>query len=163
MEMMTVQLFVALLPVHRLSALGEAQLTVTLLLTMILLLVLAIPHQLVDMQILHAPPVLTHPYNKLSEEAQASTMVTMSVFPFIIRPVTVLMMHTTMVEAPGINIESVLMLRSIPRLEIHFSQHSFVHHSLSVLRVPLVFLQISAHCLLKNKLFFNQKPQVRNF
>jgi len=112
MEMMTVQLFVALLPVHRLSALGEAQLTVTLLLTMILLLVLAIPHQLVDMQILHAPPVLTPPYNKLSEEAQASTMVTMSVFPFIIRPVTVLMMHTTMVEAPGINIESVLMLRT---------------------------------------------------
>lgn len=108
MERMTFQLFVALLPVHRLSTLGEeAQLTVTalvsLLLTTISLLVLAILRQLVDMRILHVPPVLTHPCNKLSEEAQALTMV--MAFPFITRPGTVVMMHTTtMEETPGINI-----------------------------------------------------------
>jgi hypothetical protein len=104
---MTFQLFVALLPVHRLSTLGEDQLTVTplalLLLTTISPLVLVILRQLVDMQILHVPPVLTHPCNKLSEEAQVLTMVT--AFPFITRPVTVLTMHTTtMEETPGINI-----------------------------------------------------------
>jgi uncharacterized membrane protein len=113
------QLFVALLPVHRLSTLEEAQATVTfllaalvflpaaliLLLTMISLLVLAILLQLVYMQILHAPPVPVHPCNKLSEEVQASTMVTMSAFLFITRPVMVLTMHTTTtVEAPDINI-----------------------------------------------------------
>jgi len=119
------QVFVALLPVLRLSTLEEAQATVTfllavlvlLLLTMILLLVLAILHQLVDMllllltmisllvlvilyqlvdmQILHAPPVPIHPCNKFSEEGQVSTMVTILVFLFITRPVMVLMMHTT--------------------------------------------------------------------
>lgn len=74
-------------------------------LTTISLLVLAILHQLVDMQISHAPPVSIHPCNKLLEEAQASTMVTMSVFLFITRPVMVSMMHTTTtVEAPDINI-----------------------------------------------------------
>jgi hypothetical protein len=107
------QLFVALLPVHRLSTLEEVQATVTFLLaalvlhllTMISLLVLVILHQLVDMQILHVPPVPIHPCNKLSEEAQVSTMVTMLVFLFITRPVMVLMMHmTTTVEAPDINI-----------------------------------------------------------
>lgn len=106
------QLFVALLPVHRLSTLEEGQATVTflaalvlLLLTMILLLVLVILHQLVDMQILHAPPVPIPQCNKLSEEAQASSMVTISVFLFITRPVMVFMMHmTTTMEVPDINI-----------------------------------------------------------
>jgi hypothetical protein len=116
MERMTsFKLFVALLPVHLLSTPEEAQLTVTLLLatalstvlllpTMISLPVLVILHQSVDMQILHAPPALIHPCIKLSEEAQALTVVTNSVFLFIIRPVTVLMMHTTTTaQASGID------------------------------------------------------------
>jgi hypothetical protein len=113
--MTSFQLFVALLPVHLLSTPGEARVTVTLLLatamstvwlllSMISLLVLVILHQSVDMQILHAPRALIHPCNKLLEEAQVSTMVTNSVFLFITRPVTVLMMHTTTtVQASGIN------------------------------------------------------------
>jgi len=158
------QVSIVLLPVHHLStpvvmitvllaALVTATSAVLLLPSMISLLVLVILHRLVDMQILHAPPVLTHPCNKLSEEAQALTMVTMSVFPFITRPVMVPMMRTTTtVQASGINTRAFRYTVYYYGWRSHFTRSTLAgilltFHSFKPLTLPLVFSRISADCL----------------